>query len=321
MPLPNFIILGAPKAGTTSLAYHLAAHPQVCFSSKKEPDFFARYYDRGLDWYRGFFDHWSDEPAIGEGSVHYSLTSWFPDAPARIAKHLPDTRFIYMARHPVNRLESMWTQHKSTGLPLSGFNQSVREWRPLLEGSLYNHQYLQYRKHFPADRFCCLFFEDFITDPTVAMRKVCRFLDIDSEHSPKAPTENRNPRHSLLIDRGPWGSIRNTALGRACRQHVPEPAKTVMRKLFRKPIDIQAQWEETTLRWAVEQVRGDATHWLARQGKPKGFWDFSENYIQKKLEANLSPPQLHVLPPSTPSKTLPTNEYPHPLPRASHASP
>lgn len=284
MPLPNFIILGAPKAGTTSLAYHLARHPQVCFSSKKEPDFFARYYDRGLDWYRAFFDHWTDEPAIGEGSVHYSVTRWFPDAPARIAEHLPHARFIYMARHPIDRMESMWTQHISTGLPLPDFNTAVREWRPLIDGSLYEHQYGQYREHFPAERFCCLFFEDFVADPAQTLRKVCEFLEIDPELVHAESHENRNARDSLLMDCGPWKAIRNTALGRACRAHVPEPVKQALRRLFRKPIDVDAMWEPTTLRWAIEQVRDDASAWLERHERDPAFWDFSDAYVARKLD-------------------------------------
>ena len=69
--LPNFLIVGAQKSGTTSLWSYLSSHPDVYLSPKKEIKFFDRGYDRGVSWYESFFDGWNGEAAAGEATQTY----------------------------------------------------------------------------------------------------------------------------------------------------------------------------------------------------------------------------------------------------------
>lgn len=99
---PDFLIGGASKAGTTSLFAWLNSHPDVAMPRTKELRFFDVQYGRGLDWYLAHFER-LDAPLVGEASPRY-LTH--PDAAARIARDLPDTKVIFSLRDPVSRAYS-----------------------------------------------------------------------------------------------------------------------------------------------------------------------------------------------------------------------
>ena len=102
-PAPDFIVIGAMRAATTSLHRMLDLHPEIAMSREKESDFFVAElnYRRGVEWYRGLF------PAVGglhgESSTNYTKSSIFAGVPARIKSHYPGVRFIYIVRDPIAR--------------------------------------------------------------------------------------------------------------------------------------------------------------------------------------------------------------------------
>ena len=112
MTMPNFLIVGAQKAGTTSLHYYLKQHPQIYMSLRKEPHFFE-----GMHWdfyrpgrimlpvtdladYQALFEGVTDEKAIGEASASYLYS---PKAPTLIKRSIPDARLIAILRNPADR--------------------------------------------------------------------------------------------------------------------------------------------------------------------------------------------------------------------------
>ena len=112
--LPNFLIIGAGKSGTTSLWNYLDQHPQIGMLAIKEPSFFSmdEVHDRGLAWYRRLFAGHAGAVARGEASNSYSATDTFPKTIDRIAATLPDPRFVYIVRHPRARTESDWMERQ-----------------------------------------------------------------------------------------------------------------------------------------------------------------------------------------------------------------
>src|ERR687894_3261543 len=115
MTMPNFFIIGAQKAGTTSLYYYLKQHPQIYMSPRKEPHFFKgmhselRKSGRGLPPvtdlgdYQALFRGVTDEKAIGEASASYLYS---PKAPALIKSSIPDAKLIAVLRNPADRAYS-----------------------------------------------------------------------------------------------------------------------------------------------------------------------------------------------------------------------
>ena len=105
--LPNFLIIGAPKCGTTALYYALKRHPQIHLSTPKEPFFFEEEFDRGTEYYwRTYFaDGWQGQPLVGEARNAHLFV---PYVTRRIYETVPHARLIASLRNPVERAFSHW---------------------------------------------------------------------------------------------------------------------------------------------------------------------------------------------------------------------
>src|SRR4051812_14286994 len=117
--LPNLIIIGAQKCGTTSLHKYLHCHPEVEMSKPKELDFFAEKstkstWFKGSEWYKSCFPQ-SDAKIYGESSPSYTGYPIFKNVPARMHGLIPDAKLIYLVRDPIQRVVSAYIQQRSTG--------------------------------------------------------------------------------------------------------------------------------------------------------------------------------------------------------------
>jgi hypothetical protein len=117
-PLPNFLIIGAQKAGTTALYAYLRRHPQITGPSWKEVSFFDRHYARGEAWYRGNFPNaLRARGLVGEASPSYLF---HPLAPERVAAMVPEAKLVALVRNPVDRAFSHYQHEVALGRePLS----------------------------------------------------------------------------------------------------------------------------------------------------------------------------------------------------------
>jgi Sulfotransferase domain len=113
-PLPDFLILGAQKAGTTALYAYLRRHPGVGGPSWKEVSYFDRHYARGADWYRGNFPNRlrTRGKLVGEASPSYLF---HPLAPERVRALVPEARLIALVRNPVDRALSHYNHERALG--------------------------------------------------------------------------------------------------------------------------------------------------------------------------------------------------------------
>ena len=114
--IPDFIIIGAAKSGTTSLYKYLCRHPQIFMCTPKEPDFFSidANYFKGIDWYYSLFNEASPTQVCGEASTTYSRWHQHPKAAERIYQSLGQVKLIYIMRHPVDRAYSFYV-HRFKG--------------------------------------------------------------------------------------------------------------------------------------------------------------------------------------------------------------
>jgi hypothetical protein len=124
-PLPDFLIIGAQKAGTTALYDYLRRHPAIAGPPWKEVSYFDRHYRRGHAWYRGNFPLRSGRRLVGEASPSYLF---HPLAPQRIAALLPFVRLIALLRNPADRAYSHYQHEVALGRePLSFEDALARE--------------------------------------------------------------------------------------------------------------------------------------------------------------------------------------------------
>src|SRR4051794_4150382 len=113
--MPNLIIIGGLKCGTTSIHHYLGLHPDVQMSKPKELNFFVEEpnWDLGLHWYTARFA--DRHPVRGESSPHYTNLPRFSGVAERIQRHCPDTKLLYMVRDPIKRILSHWVHAKGAG--------------------------------------------------------------------------------------------------------------------------------------------------------------------------------------------------------------
>ena len=203
MTLPNFLILGAARCGTTSLHYYLAEHPDVCMSSIKEPNFFLFEQDgrrpciadqrlmtksvRQRTAYERLFIR--PAAAVGEASPLYLYTR---ETPHLIRAAVPDARLIAIVREPVDRAWSHFVYvHDDLGTrALDAFAHAVQTeiglgYEPYQTGthflrlSAYAEQLERYRNVFPAEQLLVLSYDDLIGRSDMALTRICSFLGVD----------------------------------------------------------------------------------------------------------------------------------------------
>jgi len=206
-PLPNFLILGAQKAGTTALYAYLRWHPQVTGPSFKEVSFFDRHYARGERWYRAHFPALR-RAAVGEASPSYLL---HPLAPERVAGLLPNARLIALLRNPVERAFSHYQYEVSLGREPLSFEDALAAEEERLRGEVermlrdptyfsyawWNYTYLARGRYaeqlerwyavVPRERLLALFTEELAQDPGGTYRRVLEFLGLEAHELPSYP--------------------------------------------------------------------------------------------------------------------------------------
>lgn len=177
--LPEFMIIGAMKAGTTTLYEYLLRHREIFMCPNKEPMFFSRepVYARGLEWYRSLFSGASDDQRCGEASTCYSRWPHYDDVPARIAQVVPDVKLIYLMRHPVERAYSHYGHLVFEGVNQS-FEQALESEPQITDTSLYMRQINRFLTHFDRQQLLLLTFDDLKGDTVGVLEQVQRFLEV-----------------------------------------------------------------------------------------------------------------------------------------------
>jgi hypothetical protein len=184
--LPTFIVIGAMKAGTTSLYHYLRNHDQIFKAKIKELDFFAEKGNlhRGMDWYRNQFSDAGDALARGEASTLYSKYPEHDGVPARIAAALPDVRLIYVVRDPIVRLRSHYEHRVKTGAETAPPETALFDNPIYLDTSRYGMQLEQYLDHFPREQVLVVTSEGLKAQRRATVQQVYSFLGVDPGQVP-----------------------------------------------------------------------------------------------------------------------------------------
>ena len=181
--LPNFIMIGAMKSGTSSLHHYLDEHPDISMSYPKELDFFIeeRRWNKGFDWYES---HFSKGAVIrGESSVGYTQRHKYAGVPGRIHAMNPDLKLLYLLRDPVERVVSHFTQLSLMGLEQRDF-QGVLDELPgsdYVLSSSYHFQLSAFLDYFPMEQIQILTLEELVRDKVGTIQKVFRFLGVEDD--------------------------------------------------------------------------------------------------------------------------------------------
>lgn len=178
--MPNLIIVGGLKCGTTSIHHYLGLHPEIQMSKPKELNFFVAEmnWDLGLDWYASRFD--ARAPVRGESSPHYTNLPRFEGVAERIQQHCPDARLLYMVRDPIKRILSHWVH-------ATGAGYETRQLEPTMalpstqyvNRSKYWMQLQPYLERFDRSQIEIISQEELQADREATMRKAFAFAGVD----------------------------------------------------------------------------------------------------------------------------------------------
>ncbi|WP_340110474.1 sulfotransferase [Pikeienuella sp. HZG-20] len=274
MTMPNYLIIGAAKAGTTSLRTYLDQHPEVFVTARGEPSFFAHEGETltfsgpgDEDWadsfitdlgaYQSLFDGAEGYKAVGEISPRYL---YFERAPERIAHHAPDARLIAILRHPVDRAYSHFLMNRSRGCePAETLSEAIDkeaeravqgwgwDWRYVGAG-LYHGQLERYYARFPGERIKVFLYED-LKRPDAFFSELFTFLGVDPDFRPDTSVRHRTASHP-----------KNYALQHLVKQE--SAAKAIFKRLVPKDARARARkwvasWNATTPERLAPEVRHD----------------------------------------------------------------
>jgi len=177
--LPNFLLIGVQRAGTTLLHRILEAHPEVYVPyRRKEVHYFDWYFDRGVQWYEEFFPERQSGKkytAIGEVTPDYIFER---DVPARIHQLLPDCRFIVSLRNPVDRAYSEYRYVMRSNNEQRGFGEFLSANIETVQRGFYSEQLARYLERFPRSAFLILLYEELVADPATQLDRIRAFLGL-----------------------------------------------------------------------------------------------------------------------------------------------
>jgi hypothetical protein len=221
--LPNFLIIGAPKAGTTSLHYYLDQHPEISMSSKKETKFFLRNdYLEGLPEYERYF---ADGLARGEATPKYALFPTIAHVPERIHSVLPDAKLIYLVRDPIDRAEAYFHQRYCSTQDLrsiaAAFSDLEDPRNMYVSSSKYAMQTDQYMRYFPRSNLMIVDNHDLRWARQATLSSIFSFLGVDPDFRSPRFDEELHTQHELPQLTRTGRKLLSSPIANAARRMLP----------------------------------------------------------------------------------------------------
>lgn len=273
--LPTFLVIGAMKAGTTSLYEYLRAHPQVFMATPKELHFFpaSKHWPQGVDWYAQHFAGAGGALARGEVSPSYSQADQFPGVAERVAKVLPDVKIVYLVREPVARARSMYLHELASGRETRPIEQALAEKPMYVNSSRYAWQLDQYREFFPLERVHVLTSDQLKRDRQATLQRLYAFIGVDADAVPATIDVERGLTETKRTRRAVWQHLRDNRAYRAVVDRTPEPVRRLGRRALTQPIDVDAsRLSDACIAALREQFAPDVARLRAYLGSDFDGW-------------------------------------------------
>ena len=267
MPAPNFFIVGAAKAGTTSLHAYLSRHPEVFMSPLKEPHYFSSFevkpeFDnfipaiRDAKTYQELFAGSERYKAVGEASPSYLCDA---DAARRIRLAIPDAKIIISLRDPVQRAYSHYLMEFRQGRETHSFGDALASDRlrrekgwgvsfQYVELGLYAEQVERYLAAFGNSNVLVILFEDLVRETPAVMKEVADFLEIDSAEFPRDTFDRVHNSYEVSRGRVARLLLRSRPIRQWSRRWIPQVLRTAIRSRILFTIGQKPTMDEATRR-------------------------------------------------------------------------
>jgi len=281
MALPNVLIIGAMKAGTTTLWRDLLPHPELCFPRlRKEPQVLAR---RDLPpreirrRYRWFFDHARPGQLVCDPSMRYAARPKFRGVARRARRLLgPDLRIIYMVREPIARVVSHHHHGYADGWLPPSIDRAVHRNRQLVSLSRYAFQLDPWLERFGQERLHVIHLESYAADRRAGVAEVCGFLGLDPQ--PVLARLRPDVIHNRGVDRrarrGPGMALIRSPVYQRMRPHIPVPWDRQLRRWLLPPVAPRpTPPNPDTVRFIADSVADDLERLRCLLASDRPLWD------------------------------------------------
>ncbi len=175
--LPNFILVGFQRTGTTWLYEVLKTHPDVFLPYVKELHFFDRNFDKGIDWYTKYYEDHKNQKCIGDITPNYIHDI---ENASRIYNLIPDTKILIILRNPIDYLYSLYNHMKVINSGISDFESFIND-KNILRLGLYFEKIRAYYQLFETEQIYITYYDEFINDSENYVRNICDFLAINPD--------------------------------------------------------------------------------------------------------------------------------------------
>lgn len=252
--LPHFVIIGAMKSATSSLYEQLSGQPGIFMCTPKEPNFFSddEQYAKGMSWYSSLFADAHEGSLVGEASTHYTKLPTHPGTVQRLKEHLPDARFIYVMRHPVNRLISHYIHEWSTGVYRCGIEEAIDKYPELVTYGCYAMQLEPYFEAFGRSAVLPVFFDHLLSEPQAELERICRFIGYGGQpvwiqdlkpDNVSSERIRRFPGYRILVESGPATWLRHHFIPQSLRNAVKMKLRMQERPVLSEKAQVRLEQE------------------------------------------------------------------------------
>lgn len=276
----SFLVPGFSKCGTTTLCSLLDQHPDIHIPALKEPNFFCKDdYNRRWHEYQNLFADSGTAKVLGEGSTFYTTVEYEARVQQRVKQHYPDIRLIFIARDPINRIESSIREFHHSG-PRFGFDtpfdteEALRQFPDIISDTQYWSRLNTYKDHFPEENIHLLFLEDLNSQTDVELANCFKFLGVDPTICIAGLSAPLNAGSSKLYDSRLLRKIRNNRFTGIPLSKIPVAtqdrilSRVGLRHKFTQPIS----WKPNTKQWLLSQLKYEMSAFLNYAGKPADYW-------------------------------------------------
>lgn len=231
MALPDYLIVGAMKCGTSTLAAQLGAQPGIFMTEPKEPNFFSddEVFARGLAWYEDLFAGAAPGDLKGEASTHYTKQPTHPDALPRMAAALEAPKIIYLIRDPVARAVSHYIHEWTMGVMSGEIDTAFEQHEELAAYGCYAMQIAPYIDRFGRENVLVLSLEGMKAEPQATLERACAFIgytgtprwkDDLAQMNVSAERIRRFPMHKLVFDNPVAAALRRALIPQGVRDRI-----------------------------------------------------------------------------------------------------
>ena len=230
----------------------------------------------------GHFESYNGKKIVGEKSWGYSCKGVYPQAKERIIATLgKDIKLIYIVRHPYERLESLWMQFITSGLPdyaSFSFTEALRLNPIFLDSNRYWTQISFYMEDFNIDNIKIVFFEDFKADPNEFVNDLFKFLEVDPFSLDFTRTVY-NRSKGKLAETNITRALRKIPKFKFLRDSLPGEIRLLAKKALKKKVVDRPSYDLSTIKWLEKELTPEVEQILHYCGKPPDFWKLDEYFV------------------------------------------